>query len=132
MLKGVVLRAETRNAYMSCRDRGAGADDADCGAVDRCGHGVDVGGADCCDVVTLACCSEPFGLLFPFEPNLEPHRLILHQLTEYALEVIRIKDLLILLEDRATAGYESVDEIPNSRMLLMPPLVGVQPRYPRR
>jgi hypothetical protein len=48
--------------------------------------------------------------------------LILHQLTEYALKVIRIEDLLILLEDRANAGDESVDEIPHGRMRQMPSL----------
>jgi hypothetical protein len=45
---------------------------------------------------------ELFGLLFPFEPDSDLYLSPTHGI--YALKVIRIKDLLILLEDHANMG----------------------------
>jgi hypothetical protein len=49
MVRGAVLQEETRNAYVPPAESWCDVDDADGGAVDRCG--IDVSGVDRCDVV---------------------------------------------------------------------------------
>jgi hypothetical protein len=102
------------------RNRGARADDADGGAVD----GVNVGGAEGC-VVTSGILSASVFCSFSGPTQ----TLIPHQLTEYALKVIRIKDILILLEDRAKAGINLL--VRPHVVVCFKCLLQLQLRYPR-